>query len=91
MSHFYSSIQGNRGEATRCGTKDSGIRGHIRGWDIGVRVHVFNRNGVDEVRVYKTSGSNGEKPDVLLASFDNNGNGTPKFLIDTANAIGHQI
>ena len=35
MSHFYASIEGNRSEATRCGTKSSGMQGHVRGWTIG--------------------------------------------------------
>lgn len=32
MAHFYSSIQGSRGEATRCGTKSSGVRSYVQGW-----------------------------------------------------------
>jgi hypothetical protein len=31
MAHFYGSIQGNRGEATRMGSKDSGIHGYVQG------------------------------------------------------------
>lgn len=40
MARFYSSIQGNRSEATRMGTPASGISGHIRGWNIGARVGI---------------------------------------------------
>lgn len=29
MATFYSRIQGNRGEATRCGSKDSGVRAEV--------------------------------------------------------------
>lgn len=68
MGHFYAEIQGNRGEATRMGTKDSGIYGHIRGWNIGARVTVDCIDGVDIVSVFKTGGSsnpNGE----LIARF----------------------
>lgn len=59
MAHFYASIQGNRGEATRIGTKNSGIEGHIRGWNIGaeVRCHV-NAKGQDVVEIWLTGGSN---------------------------------
>jgi hypothetical protein len=32
MSHFYGSIEGNGGEATRCGTKTSGIVAKVRSW-----------------------------------------------------------
>lgn len=57
MAQYYASIQGNRGEATRMGTKTSGIDGHIRGWNIGARVVITHENGRDVVRVYKTGGS----------------------------------
>jgi hypothetical protein len=60
MSHFYASIQGNRGEATRCGTKGSGIEGHIRGWNSGIAVegHHDALSGCDVFRVYLSGGSN---------------------------------
>ena len=41
MAQFYASIQGNRGEATRMGTKASGIEGHIRGWNIDNTILIF--------------------------------------------------
>ena len=60
MSRFYADIQGNHGKATRQGTKTSGITGHIRGWDIGVRVEIYaDLQGLDHVVVYRTAGSNG--------------------------------
>ena len=58
MSRFYASIQGNRGEATRQGTKSSGISGHVRGWNIGVRVYCYvNKEGKDVASVVLTGGS----------------------------------
>jgi len=33
MSKLYSTIQGCRGEATRCGSKDSGVRASVQSWD----------------------------------------------------------
>ena len=33
MSHFYGTLQGSRGEATRCGTKRSGIEATAASWD----------------------------------------------------------
>lgn len=33
MAHFYSSIQGSRGEANRCGGLDSGVRAYVQGWE----------------------------------------------------------
>lgn len=32
MSHFYGGVQGGKGEATRCGFKNSGIRAYIKTW-----------------------------------------------------------
>ena len=71
MSHFYASIEGNRGIATRCGTKSSGIQGHIRGWGVGARVRVDydEKTDSDIVRVYRTGGSRGYGNDKLIAEF----------------------
>ena len=58
MSHFYADIQGNRGVATRGGSKASGIDGHIRGYHSGARVACWvNDKGQDVVEVYATHGS----------------------------------
>jgi hypothetical protein len=69
MAQFYANIQGNRGEATRMGTKNSGLYGHIRGWHIGAKVEMSHENGKDICRVYKTSGSRGAKNAELIAEF----------------------
>ena len=65
MSRFYGDLKGNRGQATRCGTTDSGIGGHIRGWQVGADVDCLaieeilpdKKTQVDEVRVSRTGGS----------------------------------
>lgn len=61
MANFYASIQGNRSERTCMGTKDSGIYGHIRGWNIGGRVDVDYCEMIedDKVSLRLTGGSNG--------------------------------
>jgi hypothetical protein len=69
MSQFYAEIQGNRGLASRQGSKSSGIWGHIRGWNIGALVTCDHIDGRDVVRVYRTSGSNGGENDELIAEF----------------------
>ena len=70
MSHFYSSIQGSRGEATRCGTKSSGMIGHIRGWNLGCEVYMYvDEDGKDRCQVYLTSGSNGRYSSKCLGDF----------------------
>lgn len=70
MAHFYASIKGSRGEATRIGTKNSGIQGHIRGWNIGAKVHCsVDKNGDDTVDIYLTSGSSGHKMSKHIGTF----------------------
>ncbi len=61
MAHFYAEIQGNRGEATRMGSKESGIRGHIRGWHVGgsVNCHFNQWKDCDVAHIYATKGSSG--------------------------------
>ena len=58
MAQFYANIQGNHGESTRMGTKDSGLHAHLRGWDIGVKVEIVHIAGVDIIEVWSTGGSN---------------------------------
>lgn len=74
MTQFYASIQGNSSRATCMGSKSSGIMGHIRGWDVGVRVYIEHdkERKLDIVRVYKTSGCNDGNPDSLIAAFTEN-------------------
>lgn len=71
MAHFYANIQGNRGEATRMGTKNSGIVGHIRGWDIGVKLRCYysKEKDTDVVVITLTSGKNGVRSGEVLGHF----------------------
>ena len=71
MAQYYANIQGNRGEATRMGTKSSGMIGHIRGWHIGCRVYVGwnEEKECDEVTISLTSGSAGHKGSKELGTF----------------------
>lgn len=59
MAQFYGHMQGNRGTATRMGTKDSGITAHIRGWNVGISItcHVDDK-GNDVCVAHETGGSN---------------------------------
>ena len=66
MAHFYAAIKGTRGEASRLGTKVSGIRGTTTGWNAGVRVWGEHRNGKDHFEIYTTTGSNGNGGDVYI-------------------------
>lgn len=51
MSRFYGTLQGNRGEATRCGSEASGIRATAASWSGAVRSYVFDKDGEDWARV----------------------------------------
>ncbi len=64
MSRFYSEVtsKGQRSSKETTQTKmgdRSGMRAHLRGWNIGVEVYLeVNEEGRDEIRVYRTKGSN---------------------------------
>ncbi len=70
MSQFYGSMQGSRGEATRTGGKNSGIEGHLRGWNIGVKIRCRHNitTGKDECDIYRTGGSNGAIADLFITT-----------------------
>lgn len=56
MSHFYGTLQGSRGQASRCGTKKSGMVTYCASWSGAIRCHAyFNDKGEDCVRVEKTT------------------------------------
>lgn len=58
MARFRATIQGNRGIASRLGTKRSGIVATIAGWHIGVRVTIdVDPHGRDIITIYETGGS----------------------------------
>lgn len=60
MSQFYAEIKGNRGKASRMGTKKSGMWAHIRGWGIGVYINCIHdkETGKDVIHISRTGGSN---------------------------------
>lgn len=41
MAHFYGTLEGNRGRATRCGTKGSGVLTQTASWSGAVRVSAW--------------------------------------------------
>lgn len=69
MSRFYADISGGRGTATRQGHAASGIRGHVRGWTVGVRVsgRTMPENG-DRFDIYATGGSSPDSSDTLIGT-----------------------
>ena len=41
MSHFYGALNGNRGQATRQGTKQSGLKTIAASWSGAIYVHLY--------------------------------------------------
>ena len=64
MAHFYGTAQGNRGVATRCGTKNSGVHTVAAGHDGSIQVYVDHDHaaGVDRymVTIEAWQGSGGQ-------------------------------
>lgn len=59
MAQFRAIIRGQRGEASRLGSKNSGIVAHVDGWNVGVTVRgMVDADGRDVFTIYATGGSN---------------------------------
>lgn len=69
MAHFRGVIQGNRGDASRLGSKDSGMTAHADGWHTGATVRIQHVDGRDRVSVYRTGGNNRGTSEVLVAQW----------------------
>lgn len=72
MAQFRGIIRGNRGEASRLGSKNSGFLANIDGWDIGLHVHAYydKKTGIDKISVDLTGGSNSPSPKLHVGTFD---------------------
>ena len=59
MAHYYARAQGNKGEATRCGTRSSGIIARADSWSIGAMsvIKYDTTINADVVTLYATEGS----------------------------------
>ena len=76
MARLYGSLQGDRKQVTRRGTVNSGIRAHVRGWNVGVevigKVKGYNKknksDGFDYFEIYATSGSNAKVQSIKLGT-----------------------
>lgn len=47
MSHFYGTLQGIRGQATRCGGKGSGLTTQAAGWRGAIRTEIWHDEASD--------------------------------------------
>ncbi len=56
MAHFYGSVKGSRGEATRLGGKGAGMRTTAASWSGAIHTRLYvDDDGHDCVRVYETT------------------------------------
>lgn len=69
MAQFRSVIRGQRGEASRLGSKSSGMRADVNGWHTGATVQIDHVDGRDRVSVYRTSGSSQGHSKTLVAQW----------------------
>ena len=68
MSHFYGTLKGQRGQATRCGSKSSGITTQTASWAGAVEVSAWHdtRTETDMVEVRLIPWRNGAGTKRLL-------------------------
>ena len=67
MAQFKADIKGSRGSVSRLGGKTSGITGHIRGWESGIKIEGHHDEDLGDIfMVYQTSGSGFKAKDVLV-------------------------
>lgn len=71
MAQYRATIKGQRGQASRLGSKRSGLRTITNGWNSGIRIEARYVNGKDVFDVYATTGSNATDRDRLLGSLEN--------------------
>ena len=57
MAQFQGTVSGSRGEASRLGTKNSGIVTQAKGWNSGVKVYGYVEDGQDKFDIFVTTGS----------------------------------
>ena len=67
MAQFKADIKGSRGAVSRLGGKTSGISGHIRGWQSGIKVEGHHDEDLGDIfLVWQTSGSGFKGKSTLL-------------------------
>lgn len=75
MAQFRGTLKGCRGEASRLGTKNSGLTATANGWEIGATITAgHDSEGRDFVEIRLTGGSNDTIPHRFLGRFYRHGN-----------------
>ena len=68
MASLYSSIQGCRGEATRCGSKSSGVRASVQSWQGSLISYMDLDDNDNPIITLKTSdGSSGYGSETIFS------------------------
>jgi len=71
MARFRGTVKGGRGEASRLGSKISGITSFTSGWDIGVKVEIRYDEVLDTdvVTIFLTEGSRNYNTYIQLGEY----------------------
>ena len=88
MSHFYGTIRGGRGEATRCGHKTTGLLTNSAGHHGNIRVHLYydEEREQDRFEVFLTpwQGSGGQSRRLVHGALNSRAGG----ITPVSNALG---
>ena len=76
MAHFRGTVQGDRGQGSRLGSKRNGLNVTCNGWNAGISVQGFYdpESGKDYFSIYATRGSNGFGSSFLIGTVMENDN-----------------
>jgi hypothetical protein len=71
MAHFIGYVHGSRGEASRLGTKATGIQATGQGWNVGGKVITYYNSTFkcDVVTFWLNAGSSGGQPTKMIGSY----------------------
>ena len=68
MSVLYGSVQGCRGEATRCGSKSSGVRASVQSWTCSLVSYMdLDDNGNPVITLKASEGSSGYGSETIFS------------------------
>ena len=84
MARYRGKVSGNRGEASRLGSADSGMFTATDAWDIGVEVEALPvRDGEgDSITITLTGGSNQSAQPILLGMFTRDPDTSSGFAVN---------
>lgn len=67
MAHFYGTVKGPKGEASRLGSKVSGLTTVAASWHGAIKTHLYHdpQSGADSVRIERLSWPSGNVETVI--------------------------